>query len=73
MSVYKSMDVCISICTRSNSSILLSDPSNPLHLAFCLVHPVIDIPLKGVVPLGELGRGRGYGSVAWPRATMRIV
>jgi hypothetical protein len=49
------------------------DPSNPLHSAFCLVHPVTDIPLEGVVPVGELGRGGCSGSVSWPRGTVRIV
>jgi putative transposon-encoded protein len=29
------------------------DPSDPLHHVFCLVHPVTDIPLEGVVPVGN--------------------
>jgi hypothetical protein len=49
------------------------NPSNPLHRVFCLVHPITDIPLEGVVLVGELGKGRGFGSVAWPRGTVRIV
>jgi hypothetical protein len=43
------------------------DPSVPLHRAFCLVHQVTDIPLEGVVPVRELDRDGGSGSVAWPR------
>jgi hypothetical protein len=49
------------------------DLSDPLHRVFFLVHPVTDIPLKGVVPVGELGRGGGSSSVAWPKDTVRIV
>jgi hypothetical protein len=49
------------------------NPSDPLYRVFCLVHPVTDIPLEGVVPVGELGRGRGSDSVAWPRGTVRTV
>jgi hypothetical protein len=49
------------------------DPSDPLHHKFHWVHPVTDIPLEGVVPVEELSRGGGFGSVAWPRGTMGIV
>jgi hypothetical protein len=49
------------------------DPSDPLHYAFYLVHPITDIPLKGVVLVGELGRGGGSCSMAWPRGTVRLV
>jgi hypothetical protein len=49
------------------------DLFDPLHNAFCLAHPVTNISLEGVVPVGELGKGRGSNSVAWPRGTMRIV
>jgi hypothetical protein len=49
------------------------DRSDPLHRTFYLVHPLTDIPLEGVLPLRELGRGEGSGSMAWSRGTVRIV
>jgi hypothetical protein len=52
---------------------LALDPPEPLHHTFYLVHSVMDIPLEGVVPVGELVRGGGSNSMAWPRATVRIV
>jgi hypothetical protein len=41
------------------------DLYDPLHHAFFLVHPVTNIPLDGIVPVGELGIGRGSDSVVW--------
>jgi hypothetical protein len=49
------------------------DPFDLLHHMFCLVHPITDIPLEGVVLVRELGRGGGSGSLDWPRCTVRIV
>jgi hypothetical protein len=52
---------------------LVLDSSNPLHRTLCLVHPIADIPLKGVVPVGELSSGGGPYSMAGPRNIMRMV
>jgi hypothetical protein len=49
------------------------NPFDPLHRAFCLAHHITDIPIVGVVPVGELDRGRGFSFVAWPRGIVRIV
>jgi hypothetical protein len=52
---------------------LALDLFDPLNRVFRLVHLVTDMPLEGVGPLGELNRGGGSSSVAWPRGTVRIV
>jgi hypothetical protein len=44
---------------------------DPLHRTFYLVHLVTNIPLEGVVLVGELGRGGGFGSVACLRGIVR--
>jgi hypothetical protein len=62
--------ICLHVLELIHPSL---DPSDPLHRTFCLVHPVTDIPLEGVVLVGELGRGGGSDSMAWPRGTVRTV
>jgi hypothetical protein len=49
------------------------DPSDSPHRVFCLVHPVTDVPLEGVVLVGKLNKGRGFSSLACLRGTLRIV
>jgi hypothetical protein len=47
--------------------------SNPPHRMLHLVHPIADIPLKGVVLVGELSSGRGPYSMAGRRNMVRMV
>jgi hypothetical protein len=47
--------------------------SNPLHCMLCLVYPIAEIPLKGVVPMGDLSSGGGPYSMAGPKNIMRMV
>jgi hypothetical protein len=49
------------------------DSSNPVHCMQCLVHPIADIPLKGVVPVGELSSGGGPYSMTRPENIVRMV
>jgi hypothetical protein len=47
--------------------------SNPLHRTMCLIHPIVDIPLKGVVPVGEHSSGRGPYFMVVPDNIVRMV
>jgi hypothetical protein len=49
------------------------ESSNSLHHPLCLVSPITNIPLKGVIPVGVLCRGRDSCSMAEPGRTMRVV
>jgi hypothetical protein len=63
MLVYESMEACIFFCTCAKSSIHHSS----------LVNPKTDVPLQRSVPVRVPGRGRGSGSEAWLRVTLRLV
>jgi hypothetical protein len=49
------------------------ESSNSLHHPLCLVCPITNIPLKGLISVGVPCRGRGSCSTAEPRRTVRVV
>jgi hypothetical protein len=49
------------------------ETSNSLHHPLCLVYPITEIPLKGVIPVRVPWRGGGPFSTAEPRMTVWVV
>jgi hypothetical protein len=49
------------------------ESSNSLHCLLCLVSPITNIPLKGVIPVGVPRKSEGSFSIAELGRTMSVV